>query len=135
MNLPFNELQKSIYDRVTADIADVVLYCPFAPSTATVPFIALSAMSANDSSAKGMTMFAVSCTFDVWSDAERSFEDLHTLTDRLCASLTRRDLILAGGWENVMTRVNSASVATEFNETGAVQHGTLQLRFDLVHVP
>lgn len=135
MNLPLNPLQKAIYDRVTADMPTTPLYCPFAPASATVPYIALTAMSAVDASAKGMTLFQVTATLDLYSDAERSFEELNTRMDLLNVSLTRRDLTLNTDWQQAQVRVVGVNVTTEFSESGAVQHGTLQLRFDLVHVP
>jgi|SRR3972149_7817621 len=135
MNLPFNALQKGIYDRVTADMPTTPIYCPFAPADAALPFIALSGMTATDASAKGMTMFAVTCALDVISASDRSFEELNGILNSLQVALTRSDLTLADEWQEVQARVLSAGVASEFNESGASQHGTLQLRFDLVHVP
>jgi hypothetical protein len=135
MNLPFNPLQKAIIERVTADMPTTPIYCPFAPAGAVVPYAALTAMSASDSSPKGMTMWGVTCTLDIYSDAERSFEELNTLMDALNVSLMRRDLTLESEWQQVQARVVAVSVTTEFTESGAVQHGTLQIRFDLVHVP
>lgn len=135
MNLPLNPLQKAIVERVTADMPTTPIYCPFAPAGSTVPYVALTQMGAADLSPKGMTMWGVTCTLEAYSDAERSFEELNTLMDSLNVSLTRRDLTLESEWQQVQVRVVGVNVTTEFSESGAVQHGTLQLRFDLVHVP
>lgn len=125
MRLPFNELQKALYMRLTAEMGSVAVYSPVAPADAARPFVVVSDFSATDNSLKGKWVLECSYTVHVWVDVEESLQQVNMVMNQATVALTKALLPLENGFVEVYARPLNARVNPEVHETGLVQHGTI----------
>ena len=125
MKLPFNSLQKKIYELLTANLTYSVYDIAAIPQNTQPPYIAIGDVSATNDSTKTYWGVEVTVTIHMWSKYE-GLKEINDMMDAVTQTLvSKNNISLEGGFTAVGCLLDMVQTIPD----PAGRHGILRFRF------
>lgn len=120
-HLPLSELQRSLYERLTAILECGVLDHQVGKHT--LPYASIGEFTVTPGSGRNVALITVQGTIHLWSESEGQ-KECQEIANTIIASLTTEKLPMSG-YTVLLTSLSSFATVAEWTGDKLLRHGTL----------